>query len=848
MSQNRILYGIDLGTTNSAIAYMRRGKPEILKNDVGSDTTPSAVRLGKRLRLGLAARSQWFREQRLSLGVPAEDRSASAFLEFKRNMGTDHVYSPSADSGPRWLAEDLSAEVLKELRRHAAVRDGEEPVAAVITVPSAFKVTQQQATLRAAESAGFKQCHLLQEPVAAAMAFGFDVQRHADQKWLIFDFGGGTFDAALVLLEDGQITVRDTEGDNRLGGKDVDLEVVDQYVLPLAEDQIPVADLSESDLSFLRNYLRGFAERAIIALSSREACFVESDEGEIRLGNGWEIEIELDLNREQLRPAVEPVFQRAIDKAKTLLARYGLVGADLDELVLLGGPTHSAVLRGMVEEQLRPPNFSVDPMTAVAVGAALHASTIPLEQGIVRSFIQSRRERGARILELRVEHESTSINDEEFVTLRYADPADQHEFGPLFVELQRVGWSSGKEALSEEGILCEMPLEKGKANTFLIEVMTPTGHRIETSPSEITIIQGTKLTGSPLNASLGIEVWNQDRSRRVFKSLEGAQKPRTLPVTGTARNLTTTTDIRPGVDSDRLRIRVWEGGSDADGQRIFLFDQAAELELNGLDVDRVIPQGARFDLKMKTADSAVLPARVFVDFPALDEEYEIEVTPQWAEPANWVADEVEDATRHLAELRESGRVNWPALQEVERDLVAAERRFHRAGSDRDAANQAMDRLKEILKALYQMVDEDEWPKLESELDEVWEQVREAEREGGRDDTSEEMRWFSEQLASVKEGRSPHDGKALLEKLRQRLFEAKREDWAREFILWAKAEFDRIDWKDPGRARTELDAAVRAVLAEQSADELVKRAGRVWSLWNRPPGGEMDFDPRHLPQA
>ena len=848
MSGNRIENGIDLGTTNSAIAYMRRGKPEILKNEFGSDITPSAVALGKRVRVGLQARNRWFQEHALNAGVRAEARRASAFLEFKRTMGTDHRYSSSGDSGPGWLSEDLSAEVLKELRRMAAVRSGEEPATAVVTVPSAFKVTQQQATLRAAELAGFEQCHLLQEPVAAAMAFGFDARRHAEQKWLIFDFGGGTFDAALVLLEDGQITVRDTEGDNRLGGKDLEREVVDQHILPLVEDQIRLAGLSESDLLLLRSSLRRFAEQAIIDLSYRETCFVESDPGDVRLGSGQEIDLEFELNREQLRPSVEPVFQRAIEKVKTLLARHGLAGMDLDECVLVGGPTHSKILREMVEEQLRPPNFSVDPMTTVAIGAALHASTVPLEDRILRRSVESRRERGERILELTVEHESTSINDEEYVTVRYADPADQQAFGPLRVELRRVGWASGKETLTGDGVLFDIPLEKGKANIFSVEVTTAAGHRIETSPSEITIIQGTKLTGSPLTASLGVEVWNENRSRRVFRSLAGAQKPRTLPVTGIARSLTTTAEIRPGVEGDRLRVRVWEGEPNADGERVFLFDRVAEFELNGCQVNRVIPHGARFDLKIETAESAVFPARVFVDFPTLDEDYEIDVQLDRTPPANWVADEVKEARGHLAELRESGRVNWPALQDVEGDLLAAERRFQRAASDRDAADQAVERLKEVLKALYKLVDEDEWPKLDAELDEAWEELLAAGREAEGDGASQEMRWFSDHLASVKQRRNLSDGRDLLQKLRRRLFQEKREEWSRELILWAKGNFDRIDWKDPGRARTEVEAAVRAVLAAESADELVKRAGRIWSLLNRPPGGDADFDPRYLPQV
>ncbi|MCY4627809.1 MAG: Hsp70 family protein [Acidobacteria bacterium] len=417
MSSHHIHYGIDLGTTNSAIALVDRGTVTILKNDFQHDTTPSAIHYTSRgIRVGQRARNQWFRERFRNSG--ANDQEQNAFLEFKRTMGTDHRYRPSSRPDIAVSSEELSAEVLKGLLRFARLRGGAGAEAAVVTIPAAFRIPQQQATQKAATLAGIEQCHLLQEPVAAAMAFGLEAEPGASAKWLVFDFGGGTFDAALVLAEEGQITVKDTEGDNRLGGKDLDLAVVVRLLWPEIAKQVSVEDLSEAGNEHLRQGLRQFAEGALIALSTQDPYFIESDMG-IRLGDSQEIDLDLQVSHDEIRPIVAPYFQRAIDKSNLLLQRNGLRGADLDELVLVGGPTYLPILRNMVADQLRPPNSSVDPMTAVARGAALYASTVPLDGRIVaRSLEQA----GPNVLALVVEHETTTINEEEFVTVRLRDP------------------------------------------------------------------------------------------------------------------------------------------------------------------------------------------------------------------------------------------------------------------------------------------------------------------------------------------------------------------------------------------------------------------------------------------
>ena len=843
MSSHHIRYGIDLGTTNSAIALVDRGTVTILKNEFQHDTTPSAVQYSSRgIRVGQRARSQWFREQWRNVRSVA--KTEEVFLEFKRTMGNDKRYEPSSRPDIAARSEELSAKVLNALLRFAQLRGDEGPAAAVVTFPAAFKVRQQQATQEAATLAGIEQCHLLQEPVAAAMAFGLRAEPSASAKWLVFDFGGGTFDAALVLCENGQITVKDSEGDNKLGGKELDLAVAEQVLLPEISDQVSLSDFTPRDKEHLLQGLREFAEGALIGLSTQNRVLIETDEG-VRLGNGEEVNLDLEVSRNEVGPIVAPYFQRAIGKANLLLQRNGLRGADLDELVLVGGPTYSPILRSMVTEQLRAPNISVDPMTAVAHGAALHASTVSLDGGIVaRSLDQA----GADLLALVVEHETTSINDEEFVTVRFRNAGDADRFGRVEIELRREGWASAWTTLESDGILFEVLLERGRPNTFTLSARTTRGQPVPTSPSEFTIVQGVKLTGSPLNWDLGVAAWSDDRTRRVFRTLEGAQKPRPLPVTGVA-TLRTTTQLRPGTD-DRLRIRILGGGSGTDGERIaYCGDEIMTLALRGDEVEQVVPEGTPFRLAVQTQVSSAVPVRVTVLFETLDEEYELDI-PDTRDssdpPREWVEQEIDEARAHLRELRGSRSAALPELRRIEGNLQEAAGQF-RDCADRnntDGWSQAVDRLKEALKDLYGTLDNSAWQRIEDDLDEVWDDLTADDDAEGA--TDPQLRDLNAAFEAVRERQDLRLGRELLDRMRSLRYERNKSDINRSFIMWAQAGYGRIDWTDPAQARHAVDAAAQVVLSGGSDDEVHRHAARVWLLWADRPGQELD--PRDLPQV
>lgn len=260
MARIKIDYGIDLGTTNSAICRMENGEPKIIKNDAQTDTMSSCVFFTKKksIRVGQSAFNDMKSDKRRATKTWSKEMS-TIYAEFKRTMATNTRYHSSFMERD-YSSEELSAEVLKTLK--SFVTD-EKISSVVITVPAKFTVNQKTATMEAAKLAGFRQCKLLQEPIAAAMAYGLSTE-NKNGIWMVFDFGGGTFDAALLKVEDGIMQVFDTEGDNYLGGKNLDYAIVDNIIIPYLMENFNlssmIADADKKEV--LRDAMKTYAEEA----------------------------------------------------------------------------------------------------------------------------------------------------------------------------------------------------------------------------------------------------------------------------------------------------------------------------------------------------------------------------------------------------------------------------------------------------------------------------------------------------------------------------------------------------------------------------------------------------------
>ena len=352
-------FGIDLGTTNSSIAVFHDGSAQVIKSTAtNADVTPSVVTL--------AAGREWVGEAaRSKLGMHPD----STFSEFKRHIGTTHTWA--LPDGGRVSPEDLSARVLRSLAHDAFNMRGVELTAAVITVPAAFDAAQIAATRTAGELAGFSHIETLQEPIAAALAYGFD--QMGDGVFLVFDLGGGTFDAALIQCKSGVFTVIEHRGDNDLGGGKWDSAIIDQIVMPrLTSLGHDLASAGDHRSGLFKN-LKARTELARIDLSRPDQSAIDLDG--LQDDAGRPLPSPVDISLQEFEPLIEPSLRRATDFCQDLLREANVPASSVSKVIMVGGPTRTPALRRAVQALGIETATMVDPMTVVARGAAVYAAS-----------------------------------------------------------------------------------------------------------------------------------------------------------------------------------------------------------------------------------------------------------------------------------------------------------------------------------------------------------------------------------------------------------------------------------------------------------------------------------------
>jgi molecular chaperone DnaK len=349
--------GIDLGTTNSVVSVLEGGESTVIANAEGSRTTPSVVAFAKNgeVLVGEVAKRQ---------AVTNVERT---FRSVKRHMGTD--WSVKVDDKP-FTAQQLSAFVLQKLKRDAEAYLGEQVTDAVITVPAYFNDAQRQATTEAGKIAGLTVLRIVNEPTAAALAYGLD--KGDDQTILVFDLGGGTFDVSLLEIGDGVVEVKATSGDNLLGGDDWDQRVVDHLVKQFSSGH--GVDLSKDKMALQR--LREAAEKAKIELSSSMETQINLPY--ITASDAGPLHLDEKLTRAQFQSMTADLLQRCKTPFQNVIKDAGVSVSQINHVVLVGGSTRMPAVADVVRELTggREPNKGVNPDEVVAVGAALQAGVL----------------------------------------------------------------------------------------------------------------------------------------------------------------------------------------------------------------------------------------------------------------------------------------------------------------------------------------------------------------------------------------------------------------------------------------------------------------------------------------
>jgi molecular chaperone DnaK len=380
------IIGIDLGTTNSCVAIMEGGQPKVIENSEGARTTPSIIAYQEdgEILVGAPAKRQAVTNPKNTLyavkrliGRKFEEK------EVQKDIGLMPYEITKADNGDAWVGvrdkklapPQISAEVLRKMKKTAEDYLGEEVTEAVITVPAYFNDAQRQATKDAGRIAGLDVKRIINEPTAAALAFGLDKTGKGDRKIAVYDLGGGTFDVSIIEIADVdgemQFEVLSTNGDTFLGGEDFDQRLID-YIIDEFK-KINGLDLAKDPIALQR--IKASAERAKIELSSSQQT--EINEPYIAMANGAPVHLTLKVTRAKLESLVEDLIAKTIEPCRIAINDAGVKVSDIDDVILVGGQTRMPKVQDKVKEFFgKEARRDVNPDEAVAVGAAIQGSVL----------------------------------------------------------------------------------------------------------------------------------------------------------------------------------------------------------------------------------------------------------------------------------------------------------------------------------------------------------------------------------------------------------------------------------------------------------------------------------------
>jgi molecular chaperone DnaK len=693
-SRMTIDFGIDLGTTNSTIAVIDGPDATVIPNKKGSTVTPSAVHIDSRGRLRVGEDAK---EYALTTDWDNGD------IEFKLRMGLGDVGKKVfVHSGREMRPEELSAEVLKSLKTDARANMQEEVRAAVITVPAAFELPSIQATAQAAELAGFEVAPILLEPVAASLAYG--LQKEGENAyWFVYDFGGGTFDAALMRVRDGIIQVANHNGDNHLGGKLIDWDLVTKLLVPSLAQKYNLPDFGRGSARWSQAMWR---LKKDVEIAKIDVCRTR-EEVEIHIprlcddADGHPVEVVYTLTPNDIEEISRPYIARSLGLCKRTLEEKGLSPASLDRVLMVGGSTLNPWMREAVERELGARlDFGIDPVTVVARGAAIYAGTQTLP--IDHSF-------DAPVGTWRVDIDMKPAGDdpEPDIGGRVHAEAGQSVIG-FTIEFRdkKTRWSTGTIPLHENGVfMTQLYVEQPRRSEFELELLDPTGRRIPIIPDTIHYSYGDHLIelDAPCPKSIGIGLSNGKVARFISKG-------KALPARGSMK-VATTVALRAGHQTDHVRIPVVEGEHPKTERN----HPIGELILKGTDLERDLPKGSTVELTVKLDRSMKVQVFAFVEH--VDEDFEIEFDLKMTRKS--LPDLGRDfalQTERLQKVKGDPAASHPdlaaPLERISReDMVAEiESLFVAAEQDVDALSQLDRRLLDLAAALDAAEDALSWPK------------------------------------------------------------------------------------------------------------------------------------------
>ena len=836
----KINFGIDLGTTNSAIAKMENGKPMLVTTG-GADIVPScvAIQIEGRIQVGDRAKPFYIKEKKNELRSGIKPNS---FIEFKREMSNPFTYK-SSNLGKDISPEELSAEVLKKLKSFVTTK---QLNSIVITVPAKFNIAQRQATMNAGKLAGFDLVVLVEEPVAACLAYNMEAQNKKGT-WLVFDFGGGTFDAALVKKDgDGMMRIIDTGGDTELGGKDLDLAIVDKLIIPYLKENYNLSSflIDENKTDLLRFVMKQFAEDAKKELTtSNETGLLKQYADEIdeplKDDDGKAILLNIEFNQEILHAVLEPTHQRAIDLALQVLERNNLTKNNLDAIILVGGPTLSPIFQKMIKAQISDKiDTSVNPMTIVAKGAALFAATKdaitgpPIDKVVLDIKYETATLEADTLINVKINKEKTKIA--------------LHEKVKLILDRGDKGFNVNQEINTNKVSLIDLQLNVGITNVFNLQLIDDKGNNLDCIPKSITFIP-IHIPDATNNSFFGIEIWDKKKEIGVFKGLKGLEKNKFLKnAVGVISDIKTPKQIVPGKSEDTLEIRIFQGEDNAEGKDSFLSDHVTSVIITGVDAEKMIPAQSEVEVTLRFDENGAIPT-CSVFFSEINWTHKVQLKDFKSKPvdAKWVSKEIEKDIAKVEEFMEEN--NSLQLDKCLSRLTELKQDLKNNENNPSGRITVLNKVRENRREIENLISTDEWPKVSEELKESFyrAEVLIEKCKSGEIDTDkldmkkvkshlEEYRSKVVQIIKSKETDLAKELTVEINDLSNAIITSSMPDGFREkmFIEYVDKSFSEITWINPTKARQFINQAIRNKNNEGSIDELGNLCSRINDLIDR----------------
>lgn len=732
-NQQNIQIGIDLGTTNSSVAININGNVEIVKKPGGVEYTPSVFGFDKSKNkvVGQKAYESFYKDA-------SEEEIKNYKPEVKRLMGTSEKFRferANLEMGP----EEISAEILKSMKEDILRKYPEfSTVAAVITVPAAFSVLQSEATKRAGNLAGFKHVVLLQEPIAAAIAYGFTNTKN--ENWLIYDFGGGTFDVALIASKDRALSVLGHNGDNFLGGKNFDLEIVDKVIVPKILEKFSINNFNRGNEEYrsVFSQLKFFAERAKIELSeyNKTSIVVENigkdDEGK-------EIFLTIDFLRKEFEKLIKPMVDRTIELSKETLKDAGIKGSSVAKVILVGGPTQIPYIRERIESDLKiTADATVDPLTVVARGACVFG----IGQKIPREFIENngqKLKKGTQSITLN--YESMTSDTEETVSGVIDGLKDVED--EFYIQIQSdSGFYNGSKIKLKGGKFFDtVALEPNKQNAYWLYLFDKDGNSVPVDPDSFTITHGLSVSGAPLPHSVGVIVAKKDHIRNIAANVceRIFDKGSILPIKKVLTDYKTSRKLKKG-EENKLDITLIEGESEIPDRNTYL----CELGINGKDLPHDLPEGTPLELTVEMNESREVYVTAYI--PLIDLTLKARST---AQDENLEVKNIEYDLKVQTERAQSvsETSSTEEKNKLNNTINAVASSLRSAHVDEDEKRKANKQLKDLKMALDRLEKEKEMPQLLKEFKETTESTQNIITELG--DDKDKVK-HEEHLAKMKE--------------------------------------------------------------------------------------------------